>query len=373
MKSSIKTFGVLLAAAVATATVVKADDKPPAATNAPATKAPKIEDFLPDAVIAKGKGVEIKRSQLDDEMTRIKASVTASRGQEIPPAELPMIEVKMLDGLILGDILRGKATDEEKAKGKEEAEKRFETIKKNAPSQETLLLQLKSMGLTLDTLHRRLVEESTSQAVLRSKIKVTDEEVKKFYEDNPSKFEQPEMVRASHILLMTKDAAGTPLSDDEKKAKKKQIEGILKRARDGEDFAKLAKEYSEDPGSKDNGGEYKFPRGQMVSEFESAAFSMKTNQISEVITTQFGYHIIKLSEKIPAKKIDFAEASPSIKSYLENAELEKLLPKLGPQLKKEAGVEILDEKLKALDESLMAANAAEMNAAPDAKPKAPAK
>ncbi|MDB6065120.1 MAG: Peptidylprolyl isomerase [Pedosphaera sp.] len=374
MKSSIKTFGVLLAAAVVTATVVKADDNPPASTNAPATKsAPRIEDLLPDSVVAKGKGFEVKRSRLDEELTRVKASITAS-GRQIPPAQLPMIEVKLLDGLIISDILVAKATDADKVKGKEDSEKRFDLIKKNAQSETALALQLKSMGLTEDTLRVRLKEEATAQAVLKSKVTVKDEDVKKFYDDNPSKFEQPEMVRASHILIMTGDKNGSPMSEDDKKAKRKKIEDILKKAKEpGADFGKLAKEYSEDPGSKDNGGEYKFPRGQMVPEFEAAAFSLQTNQISDVITTSFGYHIIKLSEKIPAKKVEFAEASSNIKSYLESTEIEKIMPKLGPQLKKEAGVEILDEKLKALDESLSAAAASEIAPDKDAKPKDGAK
>lgn len=76
-------------------------------------------------------------------------------------------------------------------------------------------------------------------------------------------------------------------------------EDLLKRAEDGEDVAKLAREFSEDPGLMDKGGECTFPRGQMVPEFEAAASSLKTNQISDVVTMPFGYHIIKLSEKIP--------------------------------------------------------------------------
>jgi parvulin-like peptidyl-prolyl isomerase len=120
----------------------------------------------------------------------------------------------------------------------------------------------------------------------------------------------------------------------------------LKRARAGEDFAKLAKEYSEDPGSKDKGGEYKFPKGQMVAEFEAAAFSLNTNQISDIITTRFGFHIIKLLEKLPAKKVEFAKAEPDIKDGLTQQALQKQFPDYLAKLKKEAGVEILDEKLK---------------------------
>jgi parvulin-like peptidyl-prolyl isomerase len=124
------------------------------------------------------------------------------------------------------------------------------------------------------------------------------------------------------------------------------MEGLLKRARAGEDFAKLAKEYSEDPGSKDKGGEYTFPKGQMVPEFEATAFSLKTNEISDIVTTQYGYHIIKLHEHIPAQKVAFDKVSPRIKDYLVQQELVKLAPDYIAKIRKDANVEILDENLK---------------------------
>jgi parvulin-like peptidyl-prolyl isomerase len=155
------------------------------------------------------------------------------------------------------------------------------------------------------------------------------------------------MVRASHILLSTKDLdTKVELSDEKKAAKKRLAEDLVKRARAGEDFAKLAKEYSEDPGSKDKGGEYKFPRGQMVKEFEDAAFSLQTNQVSDVVTTQFGYHVIKLSEKYLAKKHDLAESAPKIKDYLTNVAIQKQAPEYLKKLRKDSDVVILDEKLK---------------------------
>ena len=192
------------------------------------------------------------------------------------------------------------------------------------------------------------------------KVDISDADAKKFYEDNPSKFEQPEMVRASHILISTKDpmdmnpnfSQRKDLPDSEKAAKRKQAEDLLKRARAGEDFAKLAKEYSDDPGSKDKGGEYTFPRGQMAPEFEAAAFSLKTNEISDLVTTQFGYHIIKLSEKIPAKQVEFDKVKDRIKSYLAQQEIGKKAPDFFAKLKKDANVEILDDKLKPKDTSL---------------------
>jgi peptidyl-prolyl cis-trans isomerase C len=375
MKLKTKNLGVLLAAATITsvALAVSPDNKP-APTPAPAASTPKLDAFLPDTVIAKGKGFEIKRSQLDEALVGVKATAT-SRGQEIPPAQLGMIEKRLLDRLIQIQILKAKATEAQKAEGKKEGDKRFEMIKKRAPSEEMLANQLKSMNLTLEVLQTRLVEEATAEAVLKSNVKVTDEQVKKFYEDNPSQFEEPEMVRASHILIGTKDAkTGEDLKDDAKKAKKKQADDLLKRARGGEDFAKLAKEFSEDPGSKESGGEYTFGRGKMVPEFEAAAFSLKTNQISDIVTTQFGYHIIKLSEKIPAKKVEFDKMKTEIKDYLEKQEMDKMLPDYYAKIKKEADVQILDEKLKALDDAEAAAPKPEagkdIKDAPAAKPAA---
>jgi len=152
-------------------------------------------------------------------------------------------------------------------------------------------------------------------------------------------------------LIATGDPRSTvPMTDDEKKAKRKIAEEVLKKAKAGEDFAKLAKQYSDDPGSKDKGGEYTFGRGEMVKEFENAAFALKTNEISDIVTTVFGYHIIKLDESFPAKKHELAEVKPDIKAYLECVQMEKMLPAYYEQLKKDAKVEILDADLKALED-----------------------
>jgi peptidyl-prolyl cis-trans isomerase C len=326
----------------------------PADAAAPTKPAQKPSDLFPDVVVAKGKGIEIKRSQLDDAMVSIK-SAFAARNQDLPPDEMNRLEQQVLDRLIQIQILLGKATDSDKAAGKETSDKRIEAIKARAGSDEALNRQLISVGTSQAELKTKMTEESTAQAVLERelKINVTDDEVKKFYDDNPSKFEQPQMVRASHILLSTRDPeTNKDLPDDQKAAKRKKAEELLKRARAGEDFAKLAKEYSEDPGSKEKGGEYQFARGQMVPEFETAAFSLKTNEVSDIVTTQYGYHIIKLSEKIPAKKIEFAKVTADVKEYLKQQQMQKHQQDLQTyldKLKKDSAVEILDANLKPAD------------------------
>jgi peptidyl-prolyl cis-trans isomerase C len=329
---------------------VRADAAQPTPTNpAPSAKSDSTStDLFGTTVVAKGKGFEIKRSQLDDDVIRAKSQLSAA-GRPVSPDQTALMEQQILDQLINVQLLKAKATDADRAAGKAAAEKRLADVKAKLGSDDAFKRQLTLMGATQEEVLDKWAEALTAEAVLKRelKISITDADAKKYYDDNPSRFEQPEMVRASHILLTTRDAStGTDLSEDKKAAKHKEMEGILKRARAGEDFAKLAKEYSEDPGSKDKGGEYKFPRGQMVPEFEAAAFSLKTNQVSDIVTTSFGYHIIKVSEKIPAQKVDYAKAASDIKDGLSAQAMQKEFPDYVKNLRKEAGVEILDEKLK---------------------------
>ena len=124
----------------------------------------------------------------------------------------------------------------------------------------------------------------------RQSVAVPPNDIQRYYNDNIQQFSTPERVRASHILLNTggKDEA----------AVRKQAEELLAKIKGGADFAALAKQFSEDPGSKDKGGDLDFfPRGQMVPEFEQAAFSLQPGQVSELVKTQYGFHIIKVADK----------------------------------------------------------------------------
>jgi peptidyl-prolyl cis-trans isomerase D len=126
---------------------------------------------------------------------------------------------------------------------------------------------------------------------LRSRTTVTPQDIESYYNSNVQQFQTPEQVRASHVLLKTegKDEA----------AVRKQAEDVLKQAKaPGADFAALAKKYSEDEGSKATGGDLDyFPKGRMVPEFEQAAFAMQPGQISDLVKSQFGFHIIKVVDK----------------------------------------------------------------------------
>ena len=367
MKKTTKSLVLLLAAGLLARPGLAAETPPPAKTAEPAKPSAGAALFG-NNVIVKGKDVEIKRGQFDDEVVRVKARF-AAQGQPLPAEHLSMLEKNVLDGLIQAQLLKAKTTDADKAAGKAVAEKRIQDAKTQLGSDESLNLKLKAEGITREELMDKWAEGGAAESLIKRELKVnvTDDDVKKFYEDNPAQFEKPEMVRASHILLGTRDTTTQKeLADDQKAAKRKQMEDILKRARAGEDFAKLAKEFSEDPGSKDKGGEYTFPRGQMVPEFEAAAFSLTNNQVSDVVTSSYGYHIIKLIDKTPAKKMALMDKAPAadatieakIKDYLIQQKTEKLAPDYLDQLKKTSDVQILDADLKAAVAAAAAAAAA---------------
>jgi peptidyl-prolyl cis-trans isomerase C len=320
----------------------------PASTNKPS-----LDALFGDTVIAKGKGVEVKRTDLDAMVVRMKAGYAA---QQMPaPADL---ESQALKNLVIQQLILSKATDADHAKAKANFDEWAAKVKKannftNDEEFDKAVSRQLFGGETIEQWKKQRTDAMTVPVVLERELKVniSDDDIKKFYDDpaNISDFEQPEMVRASHILLLTQD-----LPADKKAEKKKEMEDILKQAKSGADFAELAKKYSEDPGSKDKGGEYTFPRGKMQKEFEDTAFSLKPGEISDIIETTYGYHIIKLSEKIPAKKVDLSEVKDGIKDHLVQQQFQKLVPDYTSKLVKDADLKIMDDKLKNTDFSIEA-------------------
>jgi parvulin-like peptidyl-prolyl isomerase len=319
-------------------------------------------DFAVGPIIAKGKGVEIRQSQLDDAFVAFRANL-AARGQSMAEARREAAEAQLLERMIVTQLLVNKATAEDRENAKTNAVRFFNDSRKMADTEEGFVRHLKSLGMTLAQFTNRVMEQAVSEEVItrevKSKITVAEADVKRFYETNDAAFRNPELARASHILFALKDLkTGLPLSGDEKVSKRAKAEAVLERARKGEDFAMLATTFSEDPSVKENKGEYKFARARddarraMVPEFEAAAFSMKTNQVSDLVTTDYGLHIIKLHEIIPARKLDLAEVRGRIEEHLKQAALEKQMPSYFTQIRKEAGIEITDEKLRTAMERL---------------------
>lgn len=310
----------------------------------------KLAALFGDQIIAKGDGFTIKKSALDESIVTIRSSASARGNREISKAAMERLEREVTQRLINIELLKRRATEADRAAGLQKAEERIADLVERAGSEEAMERQMRAIALTVDRLRAKLIEESTAEVVLDRElgIEISDEQVRAFYDENPEQFRQPEQVRGAHILLRTGDPrTGQTLSELDRADRLEKIEALLKRARGGIDFAKLAEENSEDLSSRDNGGEFTLRRGDTYPAFEAAAFSLAAGQISDVITTPVGYHIVKVYERIPESTLELdEEMSGRIKSVLKQQEVQEKMKPFTDALAREAHVEILVERLR---------------------------
>ena len=260
-------------------------------------------------------GVVITKVEFENEMG-FYVKRANQRGQQVPESQMQTMRASILESLIDRELL----FQESQKKGieitPESVTQQLADVKKRFPNEAEFKKVLAENNLTESKLKTDLKRELAIQQVIQKevheKVQVTDAETKSFYDKNPQQFQQPERVKASHILIKV-DAAAT---DAQKTEARKKIEDVRKKAQKGEDFAALAKTYSEGPSSARGGDLGYFRRGQMVKPFEEAAFGMKANEISKVVETQFGYHVIKVVDKQPAKKISYDEIKDRLSEHL---------------------------------------------------------
>jgi peptidyl-prolyl cis-trans isomerase C len=248
---------------------------------------------------------------------------------------------RFLDDIIIERLLKAKSKGLEATDAEVDAQ--IAQIKKNFPDEKTFEEQLKKADLTEAKLREQvkngLAETKWIKSQIDGKDAVSDADAEKFYNENKAQFEQPETVRASHILISTRDAEGKDLSADDVKKKEKEAKAAYDRVKKGEDFAKVADELTEDPSGKGKGGDLNFfPKGAMVPEFDEKAFSMNVGDVSEPVKTQFGYHVIKLTDKKPAGTTPFKEVKEQLVSYLKNSKQQEAVREVIEKLRKDAKI-----------------------------------
>ncbi len=178
--------------------------------------------------------------------------------------------------------------------------------------------------LLMKSLKEDLVINRFIQDRFSSMVQVDEEGAKAYFDQNRDQFITPDSVRARHILVLVKPTDSPEL----KKVKREAIERLLARARAGEDFAKLAMEHSDDPVSKVRGGDLGFfPRKAMVAPFDSAAFSLKVGEVSGVVETSYGYHIIKVEARRPGKELAFDDVKNDIMAKMWETQMAGLIQK----------------------------------------------
>lgn len=332
----------LLALTASSPLVAQESSEPaPAAQEGAAAEQPKPEAADPATfpdVVARVNGVDIPKRDLLDHIEVMRFRVG------LPDSGLPIeIYRSALDDVIGMELLFQLSKKASMAATTEEIDQQFAGMQSQFPSQEEFQKQLESEGMTPEGFKAVLMKEVSIRkfvvSVVAPKVTVDEASQQAFYEENKGSMEKPLELKVRHILLGVQEGA----APEEKEAIRTKLEGLRTQVVDGgADFAALASEHSDDSGTKAAGGELTIRRGQTVPPFEEAAFAIAdAGSVSPVIETTYGYHIIQLVERLPARTITFEEAQPRIEMFLRQQNLQKQIQAEVEQERTTAQVEIL--------------------------------
>ncbi len=314
-----------------------------------------------ESIAAIVNGENILQSQIDSIITAQMSQFMG--GQQVPEEQMTAIRQQM-GGRIIEALVDNLLIDQAVAK-----EKLTATEKEISDFLEKQLQEMiKGAGMTLDQ-YKSMLEQRTGKKfaeILATEakrpeqkksflqlqylkkntpeaLKVTDADIKKFYDENQAQFNEPDKVKASHILIQVEANA-----NDEAKAKaKKDLEKVQKELKDGGDFAELAKKHSSCP-SKEKGGDLgEFGKGQMVKAFEEAVFAMKVGDTSDIVETQFGYHLIKKTGETKGRVVPLEEAKERISTNLKMSKIQDAQKTLAESLRKTAKISFPGKETKA--------------------------
>ena len=313
--------------------------------------APQAEDPMdkldPTAPVAVVNEVPITKADFDRELSAYLVNLQASTGGQHAGSIVPNDQIKsdVMKTLVEKELIYQEGVKTPPADLDARVDENYQAVMARMPSEDDFKKALAKDNLTEESLRellkRSVILNNYIENVLGKDVEVSEEEVKKFYDDNPQYFNVPETVHASHILI-------TPEGDSEeaKEAAKKKIEGLREDIAKGADFAEVAKENSSCPSAPNGGDLGTFERGKMVPEFEEAAFSLKPGELSNVVETKFGYHIIKAQEVTEAGVMPIEDVHDKIAAFSRrNVVNEKLGEKI-EELRAAGSVEIVTPHLK---------------------------
>jgi peptidyl-prolyl cis-trans isomerase C len=283
-------------------------------------------------------GTIVTRGELDQEL-QVVMKRFGNAGRTLGAAQLSQIEPQVLERLIDRELLFQEAEQAGIRIEEKTVDAQLEKFKKGLPDEAAFKKALEQMHLSEQDVRQQIRRGMTIRQWIDgkfvNKISVSEKEVKEYYDSHPKMFERPEEVRASHILIKVDAKADEPT----KLKARKDLEEIQKKLLKGEDFAKLAKKYSQGPSAAKGGDLGYFRRGQMVPPFEKAAFALKPGEVSDIVVTRYGYHLIKVMDIKPAKTFPYPEVKEKLTRLLKGEKVRQAIDAHVKELKKGAKVE----------------------------------
>jgi peptidyl-prolyl cis-trans isomerase C len=308
--------------------------------NEPAKKA-----IDPNAVVATVNGTKITEGQI----AKILDARLEQLASRIPPNMKDQYRQTMRKRLVEQMVIEQVLTEKEKAanitvSAADVNEKIAEQMKEQNLTTDEFKALLKNYGTSYSefeqNMRKKLAFEKLMDGEFKNKIKEPNEAaIKAFYDENADQFKEPESIHAKHILIKPEDG------NDPNKAKaaaKAKAEEVMKKVKDGGNFEELAKEYSACPSAKNGGDLGDAPKGSFVPEFEKAAYALEPNQVSDIVETEFGYHIIKLVSHKQANVVSLESAKEKISQHLTNQQKEQVVLAYIKQIKNEADIKFTD-------------------------------
>ena len=302
---------------------------------------PAQEKLSPTTAVVSVNGTVITAAELDRQM----GMVMNSMRNRLPPEQLtqlgPRFREQAINQLVAKQLLVQEVAKSQISATAEEIAEAKSKIEASLPPGTTLADILAQRNISPEQFEQEFGEEFRINKLIEQQTSaltnVSPEEAQAFYTENPDQFAQPETATARHILI-----GFEPSDSDEVKAEKKaKAEKIREQLIAGGDFAALAASESDDPGSKDTGGVYTFPRGQMVPEFEQAAFSQNIGDIGPLVETRFGFHIIKVDERKTARNIPFEEVQTNLVQFLAMRKVQQAAQSYVETLRSNATINVL--------------------------------
>lgn len=253
-------------------------------------------------------GVEISRERVRIGVDGMLKAKGTNIGAVRDPERMIELRTQVLDVLIGQEVLYQEAERKKSLASAADVDQAIKEFRNSFADERELKLSLENNGFTLDSYtedtRRRLSAKKYIEDHIQEGVSISKQEVEQFYQDNPDSFKLPERIRARHILLSLDSKAEISV----RQQVRARMEKLSDRVTRGEDFAKLAQEFSEDSGSAQRGGDLGlFARGVMVPTFEQAAFALQIGEVSGIVESPFGLHLIKLEEHQPPSKAPLNE------------------------------------------------------------------